>query len=348
MADARFSDPHDVAVTSNGDIFVTDLNRVRKIEFTAAPTTSRPLFDRSTFTIVPEPYRTYLNAAVTRWENYIKIPDATWDLTKAAVLANGGGDWNGMRITEFVEQNYGVGHPDRGMIAACGPRNVFDLVQPGSTGLKFQPTGFYLEINKYWETAIPSGASSPFDADDWTVVMTHELGHGLGIGAFWQQDYQQYGAVVPVDFFLDDIYTNAQQGYNTITGNTYTKMPLEDAGGEGTASAHWEGDFRPGTAPGANGTAYPGVPGELMSGYFDKGARPKISKLSIGVLKDFGYEEVNPGTSEGNPTLDSSLMANLKVQNADTKEYHKLCCKRSLELADKKCVGTIILPALSS
>ena len=328
-----------LTMTSAGQTVSVTIN-----DTSTAPITTRPLFDRSTFSIVPLPYRTYLNAAVTRWENYIKIPDATWDLMKAAVLANGGGDWNGMRITEFVEQNYGAGHPDRGMIAACGPRNVFDLVQPGSSGLKFQPTGFYLEINKYWETAIPSGASSPFDADDWVVVMTHELGHGLGIGAFWQQDYQQYGAVPPIDFFLDDIYTNAQQGYNDITSNTYTKMPLEDAGGAGTASAHWEGDFRPGTAPGANGTAYPGIPGELMSGYFSKGARPKISKLSIGVLKDFGYAEVNPGTSEGTPTLDSSLIAALNAGD----ECHKLCCHRSMELADKACIGTIELPPLSA
>jgi hypothetical protein len=302
----------------------------------------RPLFDRSTFTLVPEPYRSHLNAAATRFETYIKIPDATWDLIKAA--RSGAEDWKGMRLVEYTERNYGVGHPNRGMIAACGPRNVYDLVQPGSSGLKFQASGFALEINKYWETAIPSGASTPYEAADWIAILTHELGHGIGIGTFWQSFLQAYGAVPPVDFFLSNVYTNAQQGYNIITGNTYTKMPLEDAGGAGTAAAHWEMDFRPGTALGANGTSYPGVTNELMIGYYTKGMALKISKLSIGALKDFGYEEVNPGTDEGNPTLDTSLMAALNAGD----DCHKLCCHRSMELADKACIGTIVLPSLSA
>jgi hypothetical protein len=229
------------------------------------------------------------------------------------------------------------------MIAACGSRNIYDIVEPGSTGLKFQPTGFALTINKYWETAIPSGETSPYEAADWIAILTHELGHGLGIGGLWGTDFESLGAVVPVNFFLDGVYSNAQQGYNEITGSTFTKMPLEDAGGGGTASAHWELEYRPGTALGANGVAYPGVTNELMIGYYTKGMALKISKLSIGVLKDFGYEEVTPGANEGNPTLDTSLVTDMNMYAKDQDNCHKLCCQHSFDLSDKECVGTIYL-----
>jgi sugar lactone lactonase YvrE len=333
-ADATTEGTETMTMTSGGQTATVTINDTS--------VNLQPLFDRSTFTAVPEPYRTYLNQAATRFETYIKIPSNVWDEIKAARSSDTSGteNWAGIRLVEYTERNYGVGHPQKNLIAACGPRNIYDLVQPGSNGLTFQAAGFALEINKYWETGIPTGETSPYESADWVDILMHELGHGIGIGTFWQAELQQYGAVPPVDFFLDDIYANAQQGYNTITNNTYIKMPLEDSGGSTTAAAHWEADFRPGTAVGANGVSYPGIINELMVGYYTKGMGMKLTKLSIGALKDFGYEEVNPGTSEGVPTIDSSLIAALNAG-----QVHKMCCHRSVELADKTCVGTIVIPA---
>ena len=171
----------------------------------------------------------------------------------------------------------------------------------------------------------------------------HELGHGLGIGQFWQTGFQPYGAVPPINYFLSNSYANAVNEYSNITGNMFSKVPLEDNGSTSTQSAHWEMEFRPATALGADGVSYPGLTDELMIGYYEKGMKLKLSKLSIGVLKDFGYEEIHPGSSEGDPILDEGSSSITSMQMRTKDECHKFCCHRSVEIADKHCVGTIRL-----
>jgi hypothetical protein len=86
-------------------------------------------------------------------------------------------------------------------------------------------------------------------------------------------------------------------------------MPLENTGDSGTASAHWEDSFRPASAAGSLGVSYPGLFNELMVGYIKNNM--VLSSLTIKTLVDFGYEERNPGASEGNPSLVSSITAGL-------------------------------------
>ena len=46
-----------------------------------------------------------------------------------------------------------------------------------------------------------------------------------------------------------------------------------------------------------------------MVGYYFSGLNIVISQLSIQTLVDFNYQEVNPGTSEGNPTTVNSFVS---------------------------------------
>ncbi len=71
----------------------------------------------------------------------------------------------------------------------------------------------------------------------------------------------------------------------------------------------------------------------------------KISKLSIGALLDFGYHEVNPGTSEGALIIDSSSskvrLSNAAITPVSTSLKFHNCHNRNGHVPI--CEGKIIL-----
>ena len=71
--------------------------------------------------------------------------------------------------------------------------------------------------------------------------------------------------------------------HNEIMNTSVTQLYLEDDGGAGTAGSHWQ-------VYELNGTVA-GFDNEIMTGYSEGGgvAEP-LSKVSVGVLKDAGYE----------------------------------------------------------
>ena len=88
--------------------------------------------------------------------------------------------------------------------------------------------------------------------------------------------------------------------HNEIMNTSVTQLYLEDDGGAGTAGSHWQEDELNGTVAGFDN--------EIMTGYSEGGgvAEP-LSKVSVGVLKDAGYEVdydaadtwTGPGSSTG-------------------------------------------------
>jgi hypothetical protein len=267
---------------------------------TATPTATtvrNSLFDKSSWqSKVPAPYLNYLNQAADRWTGFVKYNPSIF--TSIQGLYPG---WNGLKLKNDSPGPTPVNiynDPTSNAIASCGPYNYVDFV----SGVAFNSVNFYVNINSYYE--------SMFSPTDWVNLLTHELGHALGIGIYWDSSFQPFGAVPPANFFLDGTaYTHAQSAYNSIVGSSRVKIPLENTGSSGTASGHWDNDFRPSSATGSLGVSYPGLSNELMVGYYSAGLNSILSQLSIQALVDFNYQEVSPGASEGSPTLVSSFIS---------------------------------------
>lgn len=132
-------------------------------------------------------------------------------------------------------------------------------------------------------TAIRSGSGLPylgmmqFDSADMASmlangtlegVILHEMGHVLGVGGLWDNN----NLVDPVN---DSHYTGqyALSAWRTVSGNVNASyVPLETAGGLGTAGVHWSETI---------------LGDELMTGYVDRNM--PISIVTIGTLADLGY-----------------------------------------------------------
>ena len=101
-------------------------------------------------------------------------------------------------------------------------------------------------------------------------VITHEMGHVLGIGTIWTNKglLQGFGTVNPT---FTGQRAMAEFGNLRHTGPTI--VPVENTGGSGTANSHWrETVFR----------------NELMTGFVGNAGNP-LSRLTVASLADCGY-----------------------------------------------------------
>ncbi len=100
-----------------------------------------------------------------------------------------------------------------------------------------------------------------------TAVITHEMGHVLGLGTLWDRfdfiDRPRGG------------YTgeNTLAQYRALSGDTDASfVPLETGGGRGTAYGHWSENV---------------FGDEIMTGYVDRDM--PISRVTVAALEDLGY-----------------------------------------------------------
>jgi leishmanolysin len=101
-------------------------------------------------------------------------------------------------------------------------------------------------------------------------VITHEMGHVLGIGTIWKQKNLIDGSGTNTPTFRG---ANAQREFGILSGTGPTPVPVENNGGPGTAEGHWEEDvFR----------------NELMSGFISAPNNP-LSRMTAASLQDLGY-----------------------------------------------------------
>lgn len=101
-------------------------------------------------------------------------------------------------------------------------------------------------------------------------VITHEMGHVLGIGTIWTRKSLLQGAATPNPTFTG---ARAMEEYGRLRGSGPTPVPVENTGGPGTRDSHWrETVFR----------------NELMSGFIAAANNP-ISRVTVGGLADCGY-----------------------------------------------------------
>ena len=101
-------------------------------------------------------------------------------------------------------------------------------------------------------------------------VITHEMGHVLGIGTIWDSKGLLQGGGTNNPTFTG---AGASAEFGNLKGAGPTPVPVENTGGPGTADGHWrETVFR----------------NELMSGFISDSGNP-ISRVTAASLEDLGY-----------------------------------------------------------
>lgn len=101
-------------------------------------------------------------------------------------------------------------------------------------------------------------------------VITHEMGHVIGVGTIWTRKGLLNGVGSSNPTFKG---ARAKEEYGRLRGSGPTLVPVENTGGPGTRDSHWrETVFR----------------NELMSGFIAAANNP-ISRLTVGSLHDCGY-----------------------------------------------------------
>lgn len=139
-------------------------------------------------------------------------------------------------------------------------------------------------------TGLMSFDTSDLNAATITDVITHEMGHVLGIGSMWSGAglVNDYGGSNPTY-----IGPAALAEYRNLMANpSLTSIPVEDTGNLGTRDVHWRESV---------------LGRELMTGFYNTGQVNPLSRISAASLIDLGYPGVNPDATDnyapasGNP-----------------------------------------------
>ena len=120
-----------------------------------------------------------------------------------------------------------------------------------------------------------------FDTDDLAMmesqgtlndVITHEMGHVIGVGAHWRRAGLLRGEDTDNPRFAG---SGAMREYRRLRGASRRRqVPVENTGGTGTRLVHWrESVFR----------------NELMSGFIGAPGNP-LSRMTVASLGDLGYQ----------------------------------------------------------
>ncbi len=101
-------------------------------------------------------------------------------------------------------------------------------------------------------------------------VITHEMGHVIGIGTIWALKGLLVGAGTANPRFKG---SNAKREFGVLKSTGPLPVPVENGGGAGTRDSHWrESVFK----------------SELMSGFIAAPNNP-LSRMTVASLQDMGY-----------------------------------------------------------
>lgn len=144
------------------------------------------------------------------------------------------------------------------------------LGQAGPTHLRPAAAGAAAMLPARGEMTFDSADLAELEADgSLDDVITHEMGHVLGIGTLWDQKGLLAGSGTDDPTFTG---AGALAEYATLGGSG--DIPVENTGGPGTAEGHWrETTFDD----------------ELMTGFLGTTDNP-LSRMTAAGLADLGYE----------------------------------------------------------
>jgi hypothetical protein len=263
--------------------------------------------------------KNYLDQAASNWNSIIKYNDEVF-----ASYKDFDPTWDGLALVSYTE----VYEPE-GFIAACGPVEGINIIDNDPNDIKVNAVSFQLFVNVYYNEP-----QFGFTDSDWINTMAHELGHALGIGIYWN---------LLNNFWLDGSkYQLASSAYNNIIGDTQNNrnlLPLEDSGGSGIQSAHWENDDRLASYPNADGFDYPGCNFDIMIAFYQVGNPIKISNLSKQFLIDIGYELTGLDIE---PLPQSQIQTINKIKQLNT-EYFVCGTEEKCGCGSHKIIGSINL-----
>ena len=184
--------------------------------------------------------------------------------------------------------------------AIDGPSGI--LGQAGPTHLRPASAG----VNAF----LPAKGIMSFDTADLAQmqingtlldVITHEMGHVIGVGTIWTHKGLLAGANTNNPTFKG---VEAKKQYGILKGTGPVAVPVENTGGPGTKNSHWrESVFK----------------NELMSGFIGAADNP-LSKVTVGGMKDLGYV-VNLSAAEAYTLPNLLLMAERGIMAEFEREH---------------------------
>ncbi len=137
-------------------------------------------------------------------------------------------------------------------------------------------------------------------------VITHEMGHVIGIGTLWSNKGLLAGANSANPRFTG---LAAKKEYGVLKDSGPTPVPVENTGGAGTKNSHWrETVFK----------------NELMSGFIAAPDNP-LSRLTVASLQDLGYVvDLDAAEPYALPDLRALAEAALTPARGPAEHHHAL------------------------
>jgi hypothetical protein len=253
------------------------------------------IFNLQSFDLIPNEDIIYKNAlieAANIWNNFIKYPKFLLDY-----LTSSQTNFNGLSLSQYRKKN-----ENASWIAGVIRIENINFSSTARPVLKFYRY-FELDVNsKYFINTF----GSPYTYNDWVKILTHELGHALGIGAW--NNFLEINELAPFTGSLPRLtrftHPSTVNSYNRIALNvplTRESVPVENVGPIGSSGVHWQNNYVPARSAISGSIEYirpdyNGIYNELMVKTYR--SDNIITPLSIGYLQDLGYEEVSPGARQ--------------------------------------------------
>jgi hypothetical protein len=225
--------------------------------------------------------------AIEKWDSLVGIPNI--------YTTNDNYNYNALNINiNFSELGQNI----------LGGAYITHVTSPGGNyvyGNTFATSGVF-DLNTLYLTQMKNNTYNNGYSQLYYTAL-HEIGHVLGIGPLWSSpniissipriSYIENGTT---KYYYTGQYalTEYKSYFPSNISQSWIGIPIEDDGGDGTQNVHLEeGSVNNGSISLANrtinGVMYYGLNDELMTGWSESSVEMPLSRVSLGLLQDIGY-----------------------------------------------------------